>query len=464
MFSSFREFSFDTRAVDKENQFSSDWEKKVMCTLCGPTDESKQSECEQIDERKQVNEKKNRRRRKKLWEIADCYHCSIIGACLSIADLKKFARKNKISLSTPQNQHSIHTHFVHQAGQHDDISKKMHKYLDNKFSRSIKYFAGAKTDEDLLDLWREARNNHAVAGPYWAVTTHPIASSDLQLEIFGEIHMLSHESVKENTNICRRLKEAEERADIFGEGLVELRTEGSIQLVQKNEQIRKLKQQLCESAGYLQQLVEARGRIHLLETGVEKENLYTTIKNLNRTCRVTEDKISSLERQNMHFREENSDLTMTVQDLQGDLADKQAECAALESLLQVSAPACEAKCAVCENNETCQCPGPDLCGRKVLYVGGQTGLLSQYKLLVENSGGNFIHHDGGKEDRRGKLPQMVSQADVVICPVNCVSHDACTKAKRFCKQQAKPFIPMRSASISSLAKSLMDVSTAIEIH
>ena len=52
------------------------------------------------------------------------------------------------------------------------------------------------------------------------------------MEIFGEIRMLSHESIKENVNI-RRLEEAEERADIFGEGLVEFRTEGSIQLVQK---------------------------------------------------------------------------------------------------------------------------------------------------------------------------------------------------------------------------------------
>ncbi|MEA3546071.1 MAG: DUF2325 domain-containing protein, partial [Thermodesulfobacteriota bacterium] len=211
-------------------------------------------------------------------------------------------------------------------------------------------------------------------------------------------------------------------------------------------------------------LVEARERINILEAGMEKEKLYVTIKNLNRVCRVAGDKVGSLEQQNTYFRKENSDLTVTVQGLQDDLAEKQAECVALESLLQVSASVCEAKCVDCENNETCQWPGPDLCGRKVLYVGGQTGLLAQYKLLVENSGGNFIHHDGGKEDRRGKLPQMVGQADVVICPVNCVSHDACTKAKRFCKQQAKPFVPMRSASISSLAKSLMDVSTAIQIH
>ncbi|MEA3546947.1 MAG: hypothetical protein U9R66_04725, partial [Thermodesulfobacteriota bacterium] len=266
-----------------------------MCTLCEPTEETKLSKYEETDERKQSCEKKSRQLRKKLWEITDSYHCSIIGTCLTIADLKKFARKNRISLSTLQNQHSIHSHFVHQAGKHDDISKKMHKYLDNKFSRSIKHFAGAKTEEDLLEFWREARSNHAVAGPYWALMTHPTVSSDLQLEIFGEIHILSHESIKENVNIRRRLVEAEERADIFGEGLVELRTEGSIQLVQKNEQIRKLKRQLLESAGYLQQLVEARERINILEAGMEKEKLYVTIKNLNRVCRVAGDKVGSLE-------------------------------------------------------------------------------------------------------------------------------------------------------------------------
>jgi len=42
----------------------------------------------------------------------------------------------------------------------------------------------------------------------------------------------------------------------------------------------------------------------------------------------------------------------------------------------------------------------------------------------------------------------------VLCPVDCVSHGACLRAKTFCKRTAKTFVPLRSASLSSLAAGL----------
>lgn len=116
-------------------------------------------------------------------------------------------------------------------------------------------------------------------------------------------------------------------------------------------------------------------------------------------------------------------------------------------LLTVPGPACDrCKCK--------DCPGLDLCGRCVLYVGGQHSLVRHYRQVVENCGGRFIHHDGGREDHRTKLGEMLGRADAVICPVNCVSHDACLRAKRLCKHQVKPFIALRSAGLSALALGL----------
>ena len=36
-----------------------------------------------------------------------------------------------------------------------------------------------------------------------------------------------------------------------------------------------------------------------------------------------------------------------------------------------------------------------------------------------------------------------------LCPVDCVSHGACLFARKFCKRTAKPFVPLRSAGLSS---------------
>ncbi|HHD57299.1 MAG TPA: DUF2325 domain-containing protein, partial [Desulfobulbaceae bacterium] len=56
-----------------------------------------------------------------------------------------------------------------------------------------------------------------------------------------------------------------------------------------------------------------------------------------------------------------------------------------------------------------------------------------------------------------KLPKMLTTADVVVCPVDCVSHDACTCVKKMCKRYQKPFALMRSSGLSSLAKGISEI-------
>lgn len=111
-------------------------------------------------------------------------------------------------------------------------------------------------------------------------------------------------------------------------------------------------------------------------------------------------------------------------------------------------------CKACTDRQTDQCPGPALCGKTVLYVGGIRRMVPYYRQLIERHGGQFLHHDGGKEIARRLLPSMSTCADAVFCPIDCVSHDACHCVKKFCKRYQKPFVPMRSASLSALARGL----------
>ena len=52
---------------------------------------------------------------------------------------------------------------------------------------------------------------------------------------------------------------------------------------------------------------------------------------------------------------------------------------------------------------------------------------------------------------------MLTTADAVLCPIDCVSHDACNCVKKMCKRFQKPFVLMRSAGLSSLAKGLSEI-------
>ena len=66
---------------------------------------------------------------------------------------------------------------------------------------------------------------------------------------------------------------------------------------------------------------------------------------------------------------------------------------------------------------------------KVLYVGGRPKLIDQLKAFVAVRGGALIAHDGGIDDNFALLPGLVSQADVVYFPVDCISHAAAETKK-----------------------------------
>ena len=52
------------------------------------------------------------------------------------------------------------------------------------------------------------------------------------------------------------------------------------------------------------------------------------------------------------------------------------------------------------------------------------------------------------------LAGLASQADLVVFPVDCISHHAANAAKQLCRQAGKRFIPLRSASATSLLAAL----------
>ena len=84
--------------------------------------------------------------------------------------------------------------------------------------------------------------------------------------------------------------------------------------------------------------------------------------------------------------------------------------------------------------------------------------------LVTKMNGRLIHHDGGKEDSMSKLQGAISSADAVIFPVDCVSHSSALEAKKLCKKMVKPFMPIRSSSLSSLVTGLAEFKFHDEKH
>ena len=99
-------------------------------------------------------------------------------------------------------------------------------------------------------------------------------------------------------------------------------------------------------------------------------------------------------------------------------------------------------------------PDRRLDGGVLLYVGGRAHQVAHLRAVGERFGATFLHHDGGIENHPNLLPGLTSRADLVLFPVDCISHDAAHAVKLLCRQAGKRFIPLRSAGATSLLAAL----------
>lgn len=99
----------------------------------------------------------------------------------------------------------------------------------------------------------------------------------------------------------------------------------------------------------------------------------------------------------------------------------------------------------------------DLAGRRILFVGGRIQNVAHWRRMVESCNGSFAHHDGGVEASIHRLGGKVERADAVLFPVKCVSHAALAKVKTLCRNQGKPFKPLRSTGQEVVAEALARV-------
>ena len=148
--------------------------------------------------------------RRKLWEFSTYFHCSIIGTCLSTAELRQILTKLGHNEAATASEHDLHASGVVIAGQRHGGAKLLHKALDRRHRISLNQFAKAKTPEEVRGIWKEAVQRGDIPGAYWAALSHPATNDVLLREIFADVHMLSHLVGAANRADIRRLRQLED--------------------------------------------------------------------------------------------------------------------------------------------------------------------------------------------------------------------------------------------------------------
>ena len=395
-------------------------------------------------------------KRRAIWELSTYHHCSIVGTCLTIGEARAIGKKVGVRCSNPDDLDStIHSILVRESATKNTVSALLNKTLDRKYESSIRVFRKCNSAEEIRDLWRESFDVGNIPGPYWAALSQPNIDYEVTIKIYSDVHMLSHLVGSSNRADIARLSELEfELADAL---------EKNKSLIARNQKkLNKLRNEIDINQRTIGKLerentnLKARLFVESPSQSIEEineefsqgvlvsgENYVASLsehdqsrsKIISHNLRLVDD----VERLNGEKRKLQSKFEFAQDELEGLLAELNSANSFIQGFI---------------TNSASNIPKCNLSGKCILYIGGREGNICRMCDLVDKMNGRLIHHDGGKEDSLAKLQGAISSADAVIFPVDCVSHSSALEAKKLCKKMVKPFMPIRSSSLSSLVTGL----------
>jgi len=372
-------------------------------------------------------------RRTKIWEFNTNLHCSIVGTCLSTGELRQLL--GKVGLApADSSDHELHSTAVSLAGRHDKAAKLLNKALDQRHRIAINQFAKAGTEDEVRSLWHEGVRRGDIPGAYWATLTHPAATRAVIRDAFGEVHMLSHLVGAANRADIRRLCQLEEESAQLRARLDKQQAAFREAVVTREATIQELQRALAQQ----------------LASDSSKPDEYSVT--LRRVVADLERRLATETRRSAILAERLSDAKSTMSEERAARANSQNENCALRRELEAIEASIHPGC--CGHEDASDISRPRLDGVTLLYVGGRAHHIAQLRAIAERSGITFVHHDGGIEHSLNLMAGLASQADLVVFPVDCISHHAAQLAKQLCRQAGKRFIPLRSASATSLLAAL----------
>jgi hypothetical protein len=379
-------------------------------------------------------------RRKKLWELDSRFHCPVIGTCLTVDELHRLVRKAGISVGVKMSDYELHHSFVQVAGNPVHAARLTHKWLDRKFEPALKRFNACKCAAELEPLWEEASAQGDVAAAFWALLTHPAAPAELVQRAYEEVHMLSHLAGHSHRVAQRELAALKQRVTEIEERHAWTAEASRLRIQELEREVGLLSERARRADALERELAATQARLAAFEHGEPLARL-----------RAEKDALAR-ELERAARRAENAERRLRAEERPA-LADAAVPVSA-GAVAGVLAAGCPPRCDAPEAGD---CPGPDLCGRRVLYVGGRNRQVAHFRAFVARHNGVLLHHDGGLSESTLRLDAMIHRADAVLCPVGCVSHDACRRVKRLCRRAAKPFVPLRSASLACFVQGLQEV-------
>jgi len=387
-------------------------------------------------------------KRVKIWDLDQSFHCPIIGLCLSIEDLDRFAKRFHFDAPI-NNKYALHVEAVCRISSRNRVAETLQKYLDRLYQGYIKQFEAAKTDNDVLLLWQEYFSTGKVAGPMWAALTHKRISNENREQIHDRIHMHMHQAVNELSVAQCRINEVEQTLSKMVGHQEQIKEQHSRTETQLRQRLEQSLTEIGQLQQYRRESEMLRQRLEKLESGHAMLNIGQRLMQLateNEQLRIKAERASEL-KQSLKIACHN------LTELYRERDNLRLERDTLENLLLMNNSNNDSDTGASASRtreSSCLC---------ILCVGGRSTLLPQYRVLARQLGLELSHHDGGQEDALSRLPEMIYSAKAVICPTDCVSHAAYYQVKRLCRLGRKPCLLFKGTGVSSFTAALAKIAS-----
>jgi hypothetical protein len=391
--------------------------------------------------------KSGRQERFKIWEIDKFFKCPIVGISLTIAEQKHMMKKVGIC-TKKKSPYDIHEIMVASCDTKNPLSQKFENKLDKKFGKtSVPLFEMDK--ESFMDYWRRCFDNGDYQVALWVAACRPDLSIENRREIFGMVHMAMHWNGEQRATYSKKLSASETRKNDVEQNLEKIA--GEKRLMEKKNM------ELEEKSNRLQARLEM--------VNEENNGLTSRLQELECTSKVAElehlmvqlrsqrnESSAAIEQKDRHIiklRKENNRLSKAFDQL--IKTNNQMQKSLLESIRNMR------RINTCDEN----CAAFDLCQKRILIVGGIARMEALYRELIENNGGIFEYHEGHMKGGSRELEDRFKRSDIILCPVNCNSHAACTMVKNLGKKHNKPVHMLPNFSLSIISQVIRDCGKSI---
>ncbi|MFZ2071265.1 MAG: DUF2325 domain-containing protein [Halobacteriota archaeon] len=401
--------------------------------------------------------------KRRIWELQSYTLNKILGLYFDETQLRKAFKEMKTGYDDHQvlTLHEMHQHLVQICRTQSPHAKRVEKLLEEQFTPYKKGVVTLDPQELCAFIEGENRTERALTGIpiaalIWFAARNGdekgVKSGEFEARISTAIQLREYQALRFYDELSRNLPEPiSEAADIIK--VLNGARESNVKLQRRCERLEQKKEALiaerdtvkAEQIRLVRDLDEQKRLNERLVRKVEELGSETAFEEKNVSISELEffrDEIKRLNRDNAELmRLYTSESRFN---LSGRMNTEQ------EAKLVVS--------TFKSNDNPAEIAGlHPLRDVRVAYIGGVESLESCYKELAGSFGCPFCYHGGHCDRGKREIEGIVERNDVVICPVDINSHNACRMVKEACKLQSKPCYFLRSSGLSALKKSLLNL-------